>query len=87
MPLSFVIQNQSEQIVIEDILTKDDALVKAEQLGVRKIKNNLKDGEYIIYYKVLNSNIKDDNLELNMFFSVYEDITDYEVIVDEENVE
>ena len=87
LPLSFVIQNQSEQIVIEDILTKDDALVKAEQLGVRKIKNNLKDGEYIIYYKVLNSNIKDDNLELNMFFSVYEDITDYEVIVDEENVE
>ena len=87
LPLSFVIQNQSEQIVIEDILTKDDALVKAEQLGVRKIKNNLKDGEYIIYYKVLNSNIKDDSLELNMFFSVYEDITDYEVIVDEENVE
>ena len=87
LPLSITIQNQKEQNVIEQILTKDEALTKAEQLGIEKIKKNLKEDEYIIYYKVLNTNIKENELELNIFFSVYEDITDYETITQEENIE
>jgi similar to stage IV sporulation protein len=87
LPLSIVIQNQTEQNIIEQILTKEQTLEKAEQLGIEKMKNNLKENEYIIEHKILNTNIKENELELNMFFSVYEDITDYETITQEENIE
>lgn len=87
IPISITIQNQTEQNVIEQILTKEEALEKAEQLGIEKIKSNLKENEYIINHKILNTNIKENELELNMFFSVYEDITDYETIIKEENIE
>lgn len=87
IPISIALQNQTEQNVIEQILTKEEALEKAEQLGIEKIKSNLKENEYIINHKILNTNIKENELELNMFFSVYEDITDYETIIKEENIE
>lgn len=87
IPISITIQNQIEQNVIEQILTKEEALEKAEQLGIEKIKSNLKENEYIINHKILNTNIKENELELNMFFSVYEDITEYEEIIKEENIE
>lgn len=87
IPISIVIQNQTEQDVIEQILTKEEALEKAQQLGIEKIKSNLKENEYIIDHKILNTKIKENELELNMFFSVYEDITEYETIIEEENVE
>lgn len=87
IPISITLQNQTEQNVIEQILTKEEALEKAEQLGIEKIKSNLKENEYIINHKILNTNIKENELELNMFFSVYEDITDYETIIKEENIE
>lgn len=87
IPISITIQNQTEQNVIEQILTKEEALEKAEQLGIEKIKSNLKENEYIINHKILNTNIKENELELNMFFSVYEDITEYETIIKEENIE
>lgn len=84
LPIAIVKQKQTELEKIEQILTTDDAVKKATELGIIKIKNNLKDNEYIINYKVLNTNIKESELEINMFFSVYEDITDYKTI---ENVE
>lgn len=87
IPISITLQNQTEQNVIEQILTKEEALEKAEQLGIEKIKSNLKENEYIINHKILNTNIKENELELNMFFSAYEDITDYETIIKEENIE
>ena len=87
IPISITLQNQTEQNAIEQILTKEEALEKAEQLGIEKIKSNLKENEYIINHKILNTNIKENELELNMFFSVYEDITDYETIIKEENIE
>lgn len=87
IPISITLKNQTEQNAIEQILTKEEALEKAEQLGIEKIKSNLKENEYIINHKILNTNIKENELELNMFFSVYEDITDYETIIKEENIE
>lgn len=84
LPISIVKQKQTELEKIEQILTTDDAVKKATELGIEKIKNNLKENEYIINYKVLNTNIKESELELNMFFSVYEDITEYKTI---ENIE
>ena len=87
IPISLTLQDQTEQEVIEQILTKEQTLEKAEQLGIEKIKSNLKENEHIINHKILNINTKENELELNMFFSIYEDITGYEEIIKEENIE
>lgn len=84
LPIKLVKQKQTETENIEQVLTTDEAIKKAIDKGVEKIKSNLKEEEYIINYKVLNTNIKESELELNIFFSVYENITDYQTL---ENIE
>ena len=83
LPISFVKQKQTEQEVIEQILTTDQAIKKAEEKAIEQINKNLNEKEYIINYKILNTNIKENELELNIFFSVYENITDYQTIPQE----
>lgn len=85
-PLKISLEEQKETEVIEQILTPDEALKEAEKLGIQKIKNNLKEEEYIINYKIINKKEKEKEIEINMFFSVYEDITQYEKVI-EENIE
>lgn len=87
-PISLIKQEQTEKIIIDQILTTDEALNKALEKGLEQVKNNLKESEYIINYKILNTNIRENELELNIFFSIYEDITDYQIITKEDlNVE
>ncbi len=83
LPISFVKQNQTETLEIEQILTTDEAIKKALDKAVEQMKNNLKEHEFIINYKVLNTNIKESELELNIFFSIYENITEYQEIIEE----
>ena len=83
IPISLVKQKQTKKEVIEQILTTDEAIEKATKKSLEQMNKNLKEGEYIINYKILNTNIKENELELNIFFSIYEDITDYEIITEE----
>lgn len=80
LPISLVKQKQTETKVIEDILTEEQTIEKAIEKGINQIKNNLKEEEYIMNYKILNTNIKENEIELKIFFSVYENITEYSEI-------
>ena len=80
LPISLTKQKQTEQQIIEQILTPEEARNYAEEKGTQQIKQNLKEDEYIINKKILNTKIKDNSIELKMFFSVYENITSYEPI-------
>jgi similar to stage IV sporulation protein len=80
LPIALTKQTQIETQEIEEILTVDEAIKKAEIKAIEKMKNNLKENEYIIANKILNTNIKENQLELKMFFSIYENITDYQII-------
>lgn len=84
LPISLVRQTQIETEEIEQLLTIDEAIKKAEERGVEKVKDNLREHEFIMNYKVLSTNIRENELELSMFFSVYENITDYKNIVFDE---
>ena len=84
LPIKLVKQKQIETEEIEEILTTDEAIQKAIEKAINQMKTTLKEKEYIINYKILNTNIKESELELNIFFSIYENITDYETI---ENIE
>ena len=80
LPIKFIKQIQYETNKKEEDNTKDELINKAIKYSKKKIRDRLKDGEYINKYKVLNKIMKDKSIELNIFFSVIEDITDYEYI-------
>lgn len=77
LPIQFVKLEEKETKVIDDVLTEELAIDKAYELSVKKMKENLKEGEYIIKSNILKTTIKEDKVILEMFFSVYEDITGY----------
>ena len=80
LPIKLVYQKQKEIKVISQILTFDEALVKAEDYATKKIEKNLRQDEYIIRSKYLKSSVKESTIEVEMLFAVYEDITSYQEI-------
>lgn len=83
LPIKLVKEKQEELIIVDQILTEEEAIDKAIELASNKMKNDLCEEEYIIDNKVLKVNIKDNKVVLDVFFIIYEDITDYSEIVPE----
>lgn len=82
IPVSFIKQKQEEIIIIDEINTIEQAKDKAVKLAKKRIEEDLTDKEYVISSKVLSENIKESKIECVVFFTVYEDITEY-VLVEE----
>ena len=80
LPIQLVKQKQAETQVIEQILTTDEAIKMALEKAIAQVESNLKEHEYIINKRIINTNIKENELELNVFFSICENITDYQII-------
>ena len=80
LPISLVKQHQQEIETISLLLTSEEANDKAIAAAIKKMNDSLTGEEKIIDYKVLNSNIEDDKVIVEVFFTVYEDITDYSKI-------
>ena len=80
IPLKLVRQKQKETKVTDQILTAEQAIEKAKEKAENNIKKNLSKDEYIIRSKYLKSTVKESIVEVEMFFAVYEDITDYKEI-------
>jgi similar to stage IV sporulation protein len=83
LPISFGFQKQYEKNVIEESLTKDEATFKAIKKATEKIESKLKDKEYIIATKKLKVEENYSKIVVELFFTVCEDITDYEEIIEE----
>lgn len=82
LPISFIKQKEEEIKIIDEINTIEDATNKAIKLAKKRIEEDLTDKEYVISSKVLSQEIKDSKIECVVFFTVYEDITEY-VLVEE----
>lgn len=80
LPISLVYETQREVEKTDKIYTIDEAIAIAREKSIKAMESKLNDKEYIISSKDLKVNIKESKIELEMFFSVYEDITDYQVI-------
>lgn len=83
LPIKLVKEKWEELIIVDQVLTEEEAIEKAVELANSKMKNDLSEDEYIIDNKVLKVDIKDNKVVLDIFFIVYEDITDYSEIVPE----
>lgn len=79
-PLSIIKQKQRETNIIDEVYTIDEVIDKALELGRSKINAKLGESEFIITEKKLKLNIKNSKIVLDMFYSTYENITDYEEI-------
>ena len=80
LPIKFVKQSQKEIKQKKWVLTFDEALIKAKELSIKKVSDRLDENEYIIRNKYLKSSVKDSTIEVEMFFAVYENITNYKEI-------
>lgn len=79
-PLTISIVKEHEIIKGNTILTPEEAIIKAKEEARNKIIGQLNDNEYIIHEKQLKQNINDSKIELEMFYTVYENITEYQEI-------
>lgn len=90
LPIEISYQKQKEVREIDEIYTIDEAIQKAEDKAYEQINSKLNDKEEILDAKKLKVNVNDSTIELEMFFTVYEDITAFEPIeeiIEEENME
>ena len=80
LPIYLVKQKQQELETISLLLTSEEAKDKAIEEAIKKMNEKLDGEEKIIDYKVLNFDIEEDKVMLDVFFTVYEDITSYSKI-------
>ena len=80
LPISLIKQTNKKVEYIEQSLTKDEAVTKASEYAIMKMKSKLNDNEYIINTKNLKVEQNNSKIVIEMFFSVCEDITDYAII-------
>ena len=84
LPISLTYDNQREVIAIDEVYTIEQAIKKAEERAYAEINSKLNDKEKILSSKNLKVDVNDSKIELEIFFTVYEDITEYQKI--EENI-
>ena len=84
IPIKLIKQEQRETETISFILTSDEAINRAKGEAVNKIESRLDSDEEIIDYQLLSTDIEADKVVAKFFFSVLENITDYEEIINVE---
>jgi len=84
LPLSFSFNEEYEVTRIEEIYTKESALIKAKELASEKLLKSLGENSEIISQKVLKIQEKESKLIVDLFFKVHEDITASEEIPQKE---
>lgn len=80
LPIELVYQKQKEISVIDENNNEKNAIKKAVEYSKQKLEKSLAEDEYISNYKVLNKEVFNDSVKLNIFFSVIENITEYQNI-------
>ena len=77
LPIRFQKEKQTEVIKTDKILKKNEAIQQAVELGIDKMQEKLTKKEKIIDVKTLKTTQKFCFMVVDMFFTVYEDITAY----------
>ena len=80
IPIYFKVEHQEEVVTISSIQTEEMASVTALELATSKIEETLDGEEKILQYKILSQKLENNGVYMRVFFSVYEDITEYESI-------
>lgn len=87
LPIQLVKQEQEEIIVKTSMNVIEEIEQQAINLAYKKMKDSLQENEYIINYRILDSKVIDKGIKLKIFFSVCENISDYQIIEEKKEVE
>ena len=74
--LSFIKEKQYEMIVIDEFYTKEEVVVKAVERAVTRVNDTLREDEQIIKYRILSTYYDESKVNLKIFFSVNEEISE-----------
>lgn len=74
--LSFIKEKQYEMIVIDEFYTKEEVVVKAVERAVTRVKDTLREDEQIIKYRILSTYYDESKVNLKIFFSVNEEVSE-----------
>ncbi len=80
LPISISITKRKEVKVTSHDFSKEEALEYALKKADEKIEKKLGEGEYIISKKVLKNKQNNSTIDIEVFYKVCEDITDYQSI-------
>ena len=80
LPIKLIYQKQKEITIIDENNTEEELIEKAVNYSKDKLQNKLAADEYVNDYKILNKEVFSDFIELNIFFSTIENITEYQDI-------
>lgn len=83
LPFRLVKETQEEIIIKDKIYTVEEARTEARNLAKKKMEEQLGKNESIITTKDLKVSTKESKIRLDVFFTVYENITDYKKINEE----
>ena len=86
IPIKISLSKFQEKKEYNEIITNDNASKKALYVANKKMTKRLKDDEHIISKKVLKKNEFNSKIEIEVFFKIEENITDYQSI-EELNIE
>lgn len=87
LPFKLVKEKQDEIKIKTSMNVIEEVKINAINLAYERINSRLKDDEYIINYKVLDSKIIDKGIEMKLFFSICENIGKQVLITDMKEVE
>lgn len=73
---SFIKEKQYEMIVIDEFYTKEEVVVKAVERAVTRVKDTLREDERIIKYRILSTYYDESKVNLKIFFSVNEEVSE-----------
>ncbi len=80
LPISLTKETYKKVKYIKQNLTKEEAINKAIKYAKDKVKSKLNEKEYIISTKKLKVEENNSKIIVEIFFTVYEDITEYALI-------
>ena len=83
LPISISINEEYEINKIDNVYTKDNALIEASKIARDRLQKKLNDDDTILYEKSLKITEEDSKIVVVIFFKVKENITDYKEITDE----
>lgn len=85
LPISMAIVKREEMKVVSYHFSEEEALKQALEKANEKMNKKLKENEYIISKKVLKNTQNNSTIDIEIFYKVCEDITDYKIINEDIN--
>ncbi len=85
LPISISLTKREEMKITSYDFNREEAIKEALKKADEKINKKLKEGEFIISKKVLKNTQNNSTIDIEVFYKVCEDITDYQIIKDNIN--